>query len=361
MMSLSLFFTQRINPWSVAKVSLAAGIGLSLSALTACQKPANPNPQGEVSASAKSSASEPASANAATVVPTVYATTNVWGAVAKQVGGEQVKVVVGVDELSQDPHDYQATANDKLNISKAALVLVNGGGYDDWGTSLAKSVENKPIIINAVQISGLQPTTAKDTDEHDSHHEHDEHPGAHAHTHTHTHGDFNEHVFYSIDTAKKVAEAVNYQLALAAPANKAIYAQNTQQFMQDMDRLKAKAKLVTQQKSMTAFATEPVTGYLLADMGIQDITPKPYVTQSETDAGVSVKVLNDSKAMLSNHQVGVLIVNAQTEDSTSKQLIAAAKAANVAVVPVYETFPQGIDSYSKFIEKTIDDFAILTR
>jgi hypothetical protein len=28
---------------------------------------------------------------------------------------------------------------------------------------------------------------------------------------------------------------------------------------------------------------------------------------------------------------------------------------------VYETFPQGIDSYSKFIEKTIDDFAILTR
>ena len=183
----------------------------------------------------------------------------------------------------------------------------------------------------------------------------------HSKVHSHSHGDFNEHVFFSLDTAKKVAEAVNKQLAATSPANQAIYAKNTQQFIQQIDALKVKAKQIGQQKAITAFTTEPVTGYLLADMGIKDVTPKAYVVQSETDAGVSVKVLNDSKSLLSNKQVGLLVVNAQTEDATSKQLITLAKASTVPVVAVYETLPDGVTSYTQFIEKTLDDFAAATR
>lgn len=285
----------------------------------------------------------------------------------KRSGGDKVNVIVGVDDLSQDPHDYQATATDKLNITKSAVMLVNGGGYDDWGMSLAQSVSHKPVLINAVALSGLSPNTDNAADEPASEqHQHKEaahddvshHQAEHPH---HAHGDFNEHVFFSLDTAKKVAEAVNKQLAATSPANQAIYAKNTQQFIQQIDALKVKAKQIGQQKAITAFATEPVIGYLLADMGIKDVTPKAYVVQSETDAGVSVKVLNDSKSLLSNKQVGLLVVNAQTEDATSKQLITLAKASTVPVVAVYETFPDGVTSYTQFIEKTLDDFAAATR
>lgn len=301
----------------------------------------------------------------------------------KRWGGDKVNVIVGVDDLSQDPHDYQATATDKLNITKSAVMLVNGGGYDDWGMSLAQSVSHKPVLINAVALSGLSPNTDNAADEsageqhhHDTQHQiktahsqpsdhphvHSEVPSeVHSKVHSHSHGDFNEHVFFSLDTAKKVAEAVNKQLAATSPANQAIYAKNTQQFIQQIDALKVKAKQIGQQKAITAFATEPVIGYLLADMGIKDVTPKAYVVQSETDAGVSVKVLNDSKSLLSNKQVGLLVVNAQTEDATSKQLITLAKASTVPVVAVYETFPDGVTSYTQFIEKTLDDFAAATR
>ena len=313
----------------------------------------------------------------------MYATTNVWGSVAKAVGGDKVNVIVGVDDLSQDPHDYQATATDKLNITKSAVMLVNGGGYDDWGMSLAQSVSHKPVVINAVALSGLSPNTDNAADEpaseqhqHDTQHEiktADPQPSDHPHVpsevpsevhsevHIHSNGDFNEHVFFSLDTAKKVAEAVNKQLAATSPANQAIYAKNTQQFIQQIDALKVKAQQIGQRKAITAFATEPVTGYLLADMGIKDVTPKAYAVQSETDAGVSVKVLNDSKSLLSNKQVGLLVVNAQTEDATSKQLITLAKASTVPVVAVYETLPDGVTSYTQFIEKTLDDFAAATR
>ena len=387
------FFSRPFLLLRLLKAPTIAGVTLTMSllgGLTGCQKQTDNPSTSKQSTSNQSPSNSQATNNTSaknnvssnTVIdsqlPTVYATTNVWGSVAKAVGGDKVNVIVGVDDLSQDPHDYQATAIDKLNITKSAVMLVNGGGYDDWGMSLAESVSHKPVVINAVALSGLSPNTDNAADESAGEHQHDtQHeiktahpqPSDHPHVpsevpsevHSHSHGDFNEHVFFSLDTAKKVAEAVNKQLAATSPANQAIYAKNTQHFIQQIDALKVKAKQIGQQKAITAFATEPVTGYLLADMGIKDVTPKAYVVQSETDAGVSVKVLNDSKSLLSNKQVGLLVVNAQTEDATSKQLITLAKASTVPVVAVYETLPDGVTSYTQFIEKTLDDFAAAMR
>lgn len=381
------FFSRPFLLLMLLKTPTIAGVTLTMSllgGLTGCQKQTDTQSTSNQSASKQSASNSSATTVSSNTVidsqlPTVYATTNVWGSVAKAVGGDKVNVIVGVDDLSQDPHDYQATATDKLNITKSAVMLVNGGGYDDWGMSLAESVSHKPVVINAVALSGLSPNTdnaadepASDQHQHDTQHEiktadpqpsdHPHVPSAgHSEVHSHSHGDFNEHVFFSLDTAKKVAEAVNKQLAATSPANQAIYAKNTQHFIQQIDALKVKAQQIGQQKAITAFATEPVIGYLLADMGIKDVTPKAYVVQSETDAGVSVKVLNDSKSLLSNKQVGLLVVNAQTEDATSKQLITLAKASTVPVVAVYETLPDGVTSYTQFIEKTLDDFAAAMR
>ena len=375
------FFSRPFLLLRLLKAPTIAGVTLTMSllgGLTGCQKQTDNPSTSKQSTSNQSPSNSQATNNTSaknnvssnTVIdsqlPTVYATTNVWGSVAKAVGGDKVNVIVGVDDLSQDPHDYQATAIDKLNITKSAVMLVNGGGYDDCGMSLAESVSHKPVVINAVALSGLSPNTDNAADESAGEHQHDtQHEIKTAHPqpsdHPHVHGDFNEHVFFSLETAKKVAEAVNKQLAATSPANQAIYAKNTQHFIQQIDALKVKAKQIGQQKAITAFATEPVTGYLLADMGIKDVTPKAYVVQSETDAGVSVKVLNDSKSLLSNKQVGLLVVNAQTEDATSKQLITLAKASTVPVVAVYETLPDGVTSYTQFIEKTLDDFAAAMR
>lgn len=341
---------------STMKTTVVASI-TSLTLLAGCQQSQN-------STNTNQTASVSASTTA-TVVQSgkqvIYASTNVWGSVAKAVGGDKIDVIVAVDDPTQDPHDYQATAQDKLNISKSNVVLMNGGGYDDWTISLAKSVENKPTVINAVDLSGLKPAEKAGNahqHEHGDHHNHDhKHEHHHAHEHKHHHGDFNEHVFFSLGTAKKVAEAVANQLSTNDPTNKAVYTQNASDFMQKIDGLKTKAQAIGKDKKLTAFATEAVTSYLLADLGITDVTPKGYVEQSETDAGVSVKVLNDSKKMLENKQVSVLIVNAQTEDATSKQLVEIAQKANIPVVQVYETFPQGVDNYISFIEKTVDSFA----
>ena len=273
------FFSRPFLLLRLLKAPTIAGVTLTMSllgGLTGCQKQTDNPSTSKQSTSNQSPSNSQATNNTSaknnvssnTVIdsqlPTVYATTNVWGSVAKAVGGDKVNVIVGVDDLSQDPHDYQATATDKLNITKSAVMLVNGGGYDDWGMSLAESVSHKPVVINAVALSGLSPNTDNAADESAGEHQHDtQHEIKTAHPqpsdHPHVHGDFNEHVFFSLDTAKKVAEAVNKQLAATSPANQAIYAKNTQQFIQQIDALKVKAQQIGQQKVITAFATEPVS------------------------------------------------------------------------------------------------------
>ena len=86
----------------------------------------------------------------------VVASTNVYGDIAKAVGGEKVNVTAIINKTSQDPHSYEATAQDRLAISKAELVIENGGGYDGF---LHKMADDSNIghgnILTAVDVAGV--------------------------------------------------------------------------------------------------------------------------------------------------------------------------------------------------------------
>src|SRR5690606_11248985 len=60
----------------------------------------------------------------------VTASTNVYGALVEQIGGDRVEVTSIITSASQDPHSYEASARDRLTVQDADLVIKNGGGYD---------------------------------------------------------------------------------------------------------------------------------------------------------------------------------------------------------------------------------------
>jgi zinc/manganese transport system substrate-binding protein len=49
-----------------------------------------------------------------------------------------------IHDSAQDPHEYEATPRDALAIAEADLVVVNGGGYDEFMATLleAAGLEN---------------------------------------------------------------------------------------------------------------------------------------------------------------------------------------------------------------------------
>jgi zinc/manganese transport system substrate-binding protein len=306
------------------KVLATAAVAVLPLSMAACSSSGSSSSGSSSAASSAAASSAPAPAGKVKVV----ASTNVWGSVAEVVGGDNVDVTSIITKPTQDPHDYEATAQDKLIFTNAKIALVNGGGYDDWASTLAKGSDAE--VVDAVKVSGFN-TKAEP---------------------------FNEHVFYSMDTARKVADVVATDLSKIDPTHASDYSANAKTFGSQIDKLKDQAKTAgAAHPGTTAVATEPVAGYLLTDMGIKNITPDAFVEQAETDAGPSVKVINDTSQLLTTHKAGLLVVNGQTSDDVTKKLQAAAASAKLPSVGVTETFPEGVTTYSQFVGDTITNIS----
>jgi zinc/manganese transport system substrate-binding protein len=300
---------------AAARTSLAvfAGLGLLLSACS---------PQPEASGG-----------NAADGI-NVVASTNVYGDIAKAVGGDKVSVTAIINKTSQDPHSYEATAQDRLAVSKADLLVENGGGYDDFLHTL---VEDSSIdahnVLNAVELSGLAHPEDEATDE-------AEPTGSAAADHDH--GEFNEHVWYSLAAMGRLADDLAARLGELEPDSAATFTANAGTFKSELDGLAGKlTALKTAAAGDTVAVTEPVPLYLLADAGLENATPEDYTAAIEEGSDVPPAVLKAATDLVASKSVRFLAYNGQTEGPQTEALKKTAETAGVPVVDFSETLPEG--------------------
>jgi zinc/manganese transport system substrate-binding protein len=276
----------------------------------------------------------------------VVTSTNVYGDIVREIGGDKVNVKALITKASQDPHSYEATTQDKLAVSKAKLVVENGGGYDDFIHKLADDSNlGHENIISAVEVSGLAPEeepAAGSTAEEDEH------------GHAHDHGAFNEHVWYSLDAMTKLADAVEAKLAALEPASAPAFQTNAAAFKQEISGLKAQVTGLTPTAGQAPVAvTEPVPLYLLEAAGLVNKTPADYTAAIEEDSDVPPAVLKEATELAGSKDIKFLAYNTQTEGPQTQALKKAAEAAGVPVLDFSETLPDG-KTYVQWMSANVD-------
>jgi zinc/manganese transport system substrate-binding protein len=314
---------------SAARSSLAALAGLGL-LLTGC------SPQPEAS---------PEAAEGINVV----ASTNVYGDIAKTIGGDKVSVTAIITKTSQDPHSYEATAQDRLAVSKAEVVIENGGGYDDFLHTLAadSSIE-AGNVLNAVELSGL------------AHPEEETSGATPAETgageeHAHDHGELNEHVWYSLAAMGRLADNLAAKLGELEPASAAVFDSNAAAFKAELEGLTGKLSGMKAGAAGAPVAvTEPVPVYLLQDAGLENATPEDYTAAIEEGSDVPPAVLKAATDLVANKSVRFLAYNGQTEGPQTEALKKAAEAAGVPVVDFSETLPEG-KTYAQWMTDNVNN------
>jgi zinc/manganese transport system substrate-binding protein len=296
--------------WTAARGALAVAAVVALSACASGQAGSTSSGQG-------------------TTVP-VVASTNVYGDLAKAVGGERVAVTSIISSASQDPHSYEATTHDRLTVAKARLVIENGGGYDPYVDPLVREANlGADSVITAVQVAGLQTGGS---------------PQSAPSDHAHGHAAFNEHVWYDVGAMKKVTDAIATRLSALDPAGTEGYksrAKDVDARLSGLESTLAAVKAAAPGKM--AVMTEPVPFYLLTAAGVQDATPEAYSSAVEEGQDVPPAALRATLGLLSSRSVALLAYNPQTESPQTQQLRAAAEAAKVPVVDFTETVPEGKD------------------
>ncbi len=257
----------------------------------------------------------------------VVASTNVYGDIAETIGGDAIHVTSLMSDPAQDPHSFEASAQNQLAVSKADIVVENGGGYDDFMQTLLKGSKNDgTAVLNVVDLSGLKATD----------------------------GQLNEHVWYDFPTIHKLTDALVSALSKVDPEQKATFEKNAAAFTRQLDALEADAaKLKTSYAGAGVAITEPVPLYLLDAIGLVNKTPEKFSAAIEEENDVSPVVLKDTLELFSSHSVKLLAYNEQTTGAETERVLAAAKSNGVPVVPVTETLPAG-KHYISWMQSNLD-------
>jgi len=278
----------------------------------------------------------------------IVASTNVYGSIAEAIGGDLVTVTSIITSAAQDPHSYEASAQDQLALSKTDLVIENGGGYDPFIDTLLSASSSEAPVVNASEASGLLEGDAHEHDDDastsstDSAAEEEEgHEG-----HDHIEG-FNEHVWYSFHGVEHVAEEIAHQLSELDADNAATYEANFTAFTGEIEALEARAEaLHADTEGMGAAITEPVPLYLLEAAGFTNRTPEEFSEAIEEGTDVAPAVLAQTLALFGSGSVSLLAYNSQTASNETEEVRAAAEENGVAVVEFTETMPDGADYVS---------------
>ncbi len=198
----------------------------------------------------------------------IVASTDVWGSVANLVAGNTATVSALIYKNTQDPHSFEPSARDQLAINQADIVIMNGGGYDDFMTKLIAADPTPPIVVNAFMASGDDQTR-------------------------------NEHIWYDVDQVGDVAAVIGGAIeAIDKTKSRQVWA-SVDLFKSRLAQRKAQLDKIKAANSCgRVFATEPVIDYLLADAGCQNVTPVAFSRAIEEERDVPPAVMKKAKQEL---------------------------------------------------------------
>ncbi|GAA3920454.1 metal ABC transporter solute-binding protein, Zn/Mn family [Microbacterium invictum] len=290
----------------------------------------------------------------------VVASTNVYGSIAEAIGGDLVDVTAVITSLSQDPHSYEASARDQLTVSRADLIVANGGGYDAFMDDLIDASGTDAVVLSAVTFSHDYPDNAG----HDAEPDHDhaegddhEHDDAEDHDgHDHIEG-FNEHVWYDPHTMAHLAEDIAHELGALDPGNASTYEANAAEFTAGIDEIEAALDdIAAGHQGTQIFVTEPVPLYLTEAAGLVNATPEAFSEAVEEGQDVPPVSLLEALRTIESGDIAVLIANAQTGGAETSQVIDAATAQEIPVLEFTELVPEG-ETYLTWMGQNVADLA----
>ena len=244
----------------------------------------------------------------------VVAAENFWGSLAQQLGGNQVDVTSIVTDPNVDPHEYETNTVSARAFAGAQYVVLNGAGYDTWGSKMVTANPNSSRrVLSVADLLGKKE------------------------------GD-NPHFWYSPDYVFQVVHQISQDYQTLDPTHSGYYQEQKTIVMNSLNHYLQRIVSLKQQYSGTQIAaTEDIVTYLVDAVDLNLISPPEFmqaVAEGNDPSAQSVAAFTDQ---LSVKQPRVLIYNQQTSTAVTTTIKKQAQALGIPVVGVTETIqPAGV-------------------
>lgn len=257
----------------------------------------------------------------------VLASTDVYASLVQEVVGDTAKVEAIVDNPAVDPHSYEATPKDRLSVEEADVLIANGGGYDPYITQLAQAASKQDAVFQLIS-------------------------GENWHSHEFDGTYENEHIWYDLARMSEFVKEISEHMGQLEPENAQLYADNAEVLSDEIDQLDERNRVIDSE-GLSYLATEAVSGFLLDDAGFENLTQMEFLAAVEHGDDVSPRLFFEVIDTVSAGEVELLSYNRQTETNQSLQIRETAEEHSLQVVEFAETLPEGIETYTEWMEENI--------
>ena len=226
---------------------------------------------------------------------------------AKNVIGASENVTLSlIISNGADPHSYQPTATDILNISNCDVIIYTGGSSDVW-VEAALEKANSPDIrkIKLIELDGMTLHNVSASD-----HEHD---------HEHDHGEFDEHIWLSLKNARLATQNIADELSAIDVKNAERYTENAKSYAQELLSLdESFVNTLAEEHPFMLFADRFPFVYTLSDYGISyQAAFEGCTTDASADFDTIISLIEEAKL----HNTKYVCVTESSDKALAKTVI----------------------------------------
>jgi len=194
------------------------------------------------------------------------ATFSILGDFVQNVGGDRIELTTLVGP-GGDAHVYTPSPADARRVADAAIVFVNGLGFEGWLSRLIKTSGAKAIVETAKGVTPLKADAE--------------------HGHGHDHGGLDPHAWQNVANAKIYVDNIRDALVRLDPAGADVYQANAAAYLAKLDALEREVTSTIERippERRKVITSHDAFGYFAKTYGLQFIAPQGGSTDAEASA-----------------------------------------------------------------------------
>lgn len=183
----------------------------------------------------------------------VSTTTNPVHQIVTIIGGDKIEASRMVPAGSE-AHDFEPTIRDMETLSRSKILFISGLGMESWADK-AKETTGSKDLVTAVLSDGIDLIPLSEVDHEEGEEE--------------EHGNYDPHVWLSLDGMVRMAENAEKALSAASPENAEYFRRNLEDFRKEATSLKEEYLPKFEEYQGKAFVTgHAAFGYMCRELGL---------------------------------------------------------------------------------------------